>query len=81
MDGTEMGPAAHTAAAPQVLAVLQIIQPAYALEPNPVEHLLEELRQAIEGRVYRTLQDKQQALESVLKVWQGDPVCVLRLCG
>ena len=46
-----------------------------------MEHFFRELRRAIEGRVYPTLQAKQEALEPVLNAWQADPERVQRLCG
>ncbi len=57
----------------QAVAVSQIVQPAYAPALNPVERLFEELRRAIEGRGYPTLQDKQHALALMLQAWQANP--------
>ena len=61
----------------------QVVQPPYAPELNPVERFFRELRRAIEGKVYPTLQAKQDALEPVLNAWQADPdpERVRRLCG
>ena len=58
-----------------------VVQPPYAPELNPVERFFRELRRAIEGKVYPTLQAKQAALEPVLNTWQADLERVRRLCG
>ncbi len=47
----------------QVVDAPQVVQPPYAPELNPVERFCRELRRALEGRVYSTLQAKQEALE------------------
>ncbi len=36
----------------QAIAAPQVVQPHYAPEPNPVERFFQELRRALEGRVY-----------------------------
>ena len=63
------------------MAAPQVVQPPHAPARNPVERFFRELRRAIEGRVYPTLQAKQEALEPVLEAWQADPKRVKRLCG
>ena len=65
----------------QALDAPQVVQPPYAPELNPVERFFQELRRALEGRVYPTLQAKQEALEPILNAWQADPERVRRLCG
>ncbi len=65
----------------QALAAPRVVQPPYAPELNPVERFFQELRQALEGRVYPDLQAKQAALEPILNVWQADPERVKQLCG
>jgi len=54
-----------------------------ALRPRtePGGAFFRELRRAIEGRVYPTLQAKQDALQPVLEAWQADPKRVRQLCG
>ena len=75
------GAAGHRGEEMQAVAAPQVVQPPYAPEPDPVERFFRELRRAIEGRVYPTLQAKKEALEPVLKAWQADPERVKRLCG
>ena len=57
------------------------VQPPYAPKLNPVERSFQELRRAMEDRVYPTLEAKQAALEPILKVRQADPERVKQLCG
>lgn len=54
-------------------------QPAYAPELNPVERLFEELRRAVEGRIYASLEEKVAAVEAELLKWDADPERVMRL--
>ena len=75
------GAGGHTGKAMQAVDAPQVVQPPYAPELNPVERFFRELRRAVEGRVYPTLQAKQAALEPILKAWQTDPERVQRLCG
>jgi len=56
-------------------------QPACAPELNPVEWLTEELRRAVEGRVYDTLDGKVAAIEAELRKWEADADRVHRLAG
>ena len=58
-----------------------MVQPPNVPELNPVERFFQELRRAIESRVYPDLQAKQEALEEALNAWQADPERVRRLCG
>lgn len=55
-----------------------IEQPAYAPELNPVERATEELRRAIEGRVYAGLEEKVEAVEAELAKLDADPGRVRR---
>jgi hypothetical protein len=66
--------------------VLRIGLPLIALPPdspelNPAERVFEETRDAIEGRVFATLDDQVAAVESMLQDLDADPVRVLRLAG
>jgi transposase len=56
-------------------------QPAYAPELNPVERLIQELRRAVEGKVYDTLDAKVAAIEVELRKWDADADRVHRLAG
>ena len=75
------GAGGHKGQEVQALAAPRVVQPPYAPELNPVERFFRELRRALEGRVYPTLQAKQEALEPILKAWQTDPARVRQLCG
>jgi hypothetical protein len=48
---------------------------------NPVERLFEELRRAVEGRIYQTLAAKKQVVENVLQRLAADPEAVQQLAG
>ncbi len=56
-------------------------QPPYAPELNPAERVFEELRRAVEGRVYTTLDAKVAAVEAVLRELDADANRVKRLAG
>lgn len=58
-----------------------IEQPPYAPELNPAERLNEEIRRAVEGRVYATLEEKVAAVTAVLEEFAADPDRVRRLAG
>lgn len=58
-----------------------IEQPAYSPELNPAERVFEELRRAIEGRLYLSLDEKVQAVEAELERFDADPDRVRRLIG
>lgn len=63
------------------LAFKRIFQPAYSPELNPAERIFEELRRAVEGVIYATLEAKKQAVEIELYQWVADPQRVKRLVG
>ena len=75
------GAGGHRSTDMQAVDAPRVVQPPYAPELNPVARFFRELRQALEGRVYLTLQAKQEALEPILKAWQADPQRVRQLCG
>lgn len=58
-----------------------IARPPYAPELNPAERVFEELRRAIEGRVFASLDEKVAAVEAVLQAWDAGPARVQRLTG
>lgn len=58
-----------------------IALPPYAPELNPAERVFEELRRAIEGRVFATLDDKVATVDAILQAWDADPARVQRLTG
>ena len=57
------GAGGHKGEEMQAVDAPQVVQPPYAPELNPIERFFRELRRAIEGKVYPTLQAKQDALE------------------
>jgi hypothetical protein len=59
----------------------RIFQPAYSPELNPAERIFEELRRAVEGVIYETLEAKKQAVELELRQLAADPQRVKRLVG
>lgn len=50
-----------------------IEQPSYSPELNPVERVFEELRRAVEGKVYLSLEEKVEAVEAELTKLDSDP--------
>ena len=56
-------------------------QPAYAPELNPVERLIEELRRAVEGKLYPSLEEKMAAIEAEPRKWDADVNQVRRLAN
>ena len=75
------GVGGHTGQAMQAVDAPQVMPPPYAPALNPVARFFRELRRSLEGRVYPTLQAKQDALEPIRQAWQADPERVQRLCG
>jgi DDE superfamily endonuclease len=61
--------------------VALVQQPPYAPEVQPAERVFEELRRAIEGKVYPTIEAKVAAVEAELAQWAADPARVRRLAG
>ena len=75
------GAGGHTREDRQAVDAPPVVPPPYAPELNPVARFFRELRRAVEGRVYPTLQAQQEALKPILKAWQADPARVRQLCG
>ncbi len=75
------GAPSHRSEVVQGLGFPLVQQPAYAPELNPVERLIEELRRAVEGKVYDTLDAKVATIESELRKWDVDADRVRRLAG
>jgi len=75
------GAPAHQAQALSELEMVRIRQPAYSPELNPAERVFEEVRRAVEGEVYPSLEAKQQAAEVYLRALEADPERVRQLCG
>lgn len=58
-----------------------IEQPVGSPELNPAERIFEELRRAIEGTLYATIEDKIAAVERELVALAADPARVRRVAG
>jgi hypothetical protein len=65
----------------QQLAVVRIEQPAAAPELNPAERVFEELRRAVEGDPYATIEEKVAVVERELQALAAAPERVKRLAG
>ncbi len=55
--------------------------PPYSPELNPAERVFEEVRRWIEGKVYRSIDDKVEAVEAFLTEFESDPNRVRSLAG
>lgn len=71
----------HRGPAYEDAPVKRIEQPPYAPELNPAERLFEYLRSRIEGVVYGTLANKQQAVERELQKLADNPAAVKSMAG
>lgn len=75
------GAPSHRDASVRALGLPLIELPPYSPELNPAERVFQELRRAIEGRVYATLDDKVAAVEAELAKLEADPARVRSLAG
>lgn len=75
------GASSHRGSQVAQLPLKRIFQPPYCPELNPVERIFEELRRAVEGLIYSSLQAKKQAVETELRQLAADPEQVKRLGG
>jgi hypothetical protein len=71
----------HRSAVVKGTSVRLVEQPPYAPEVQPAERIFEELRRAVEGVVYETLEAKVAAVERELRTLAADPARVRRLTG
>lgn len=58
-----------------------ITLPAYSPELNPAERVFEEVCRWVEGKVYRSLEDKVEAVTAYLAELDSDPERVRTLAG
>jgi hypothetical protein len=58
-----------------------VVQPAASPELNPAERVFEEVRRAVEGRVYAALADKVAAVEAYLTALAAAPARIRSLAG
>jgi hypothetical protein len=75
------GAPAHRSWMVREVGMTLITQPAAAPELNPVERLFQDLRRAVEGLVYATLEEKMAVVERELAALAADPVRLQRLTG
>lgn len=75
------GASSHRAADVVAIGFPLVLQPAYAPELNPAERVFQELRRAVDGRVYPSLEAKVAAIEAELRQWDADPDRVRHLVG
>jgi hypothetical protein len=75
------GAASHRARIVRELGLPLITQPPAAPELNPAERVFEELRRAVEGRTYPTIEAKMAAVEHELQALAADPGRLRRLTG
>ena len=75
------GAASHRARIVGELGLPLITQPPAAPERNPAERVCEELRRAVEGRTYPTLEAKMAVVDQELQALAADPDRVRRLTG
>lgn len=71
----------HRAKVVKAVGLPLIEQPPAAPELNPAERVFEELRRAVEGRVYGTIEKKMAAVEQALQEMAASPEGVQRLTG
>jgi transposase len=72
---------AHQEAGVRALGLPLIELPPYSPELNPAERVFEEIRRAVEGKVYATLEEKVAAVTEVLHDLDAHPERVRRLAG
>ncbi len=75
------GARGHRGSAYDGLKVHRIEQPPHSPELNPVERIFEYLRDAVEGKVYGTLDAKREAIEHELRRLAACPQQVKSLAG
>ena len=63
------------------LGAMLIIQPPYSPELNPAERVFEAIRAEVEGKIYATIADKQEAVENFLKELSATPERIKKLAG
>jgi DDE superfamily endonuclease len=75
------GAASHRARIVRELGLPLITQPPAAPELNPAERVFQELRRAVEGRTYPTIEAKMAVVDQQLQALAADPDRVRRLTG
>jgi DDE superfamily endonuclease len=75
------GAPSHREERVQALGLPLIGLPPYSPELNPAERFFQEVRRAVEGEPYTTLDAKVAAVQGMLAEWDADPDRVRSLCG
>jgi hypothetical protein len=75
------GASSHRAKVVRAVGLPLITQPPAAPELNPAERVFEELRRAVEGRTYPTIEAKMAVVDHELQALAADPDRVRRLTG
>jgi DDE superfamily endonuclease len=75
------GASSHRARLVRAIGLPLITQPPAAPELNPAERVFEELRRAVEGRTYATIEAKMAVVDHELQALAADPDRLRRLTG
>lgn len=75
------GAPSHRGNAVKALGAILVIQPPYSPELNPAERVFEAIRAEVEGKIYATIADKQEAVENFLKELAAAPERIKNLAG
>lgn len=75
------GAPSHRSNAVKNLGSILVIQPPYSPELNPAERVFEMIRAEVEGKIYATIADKQEAVEKFLKELSAAPERIKKLTG
>ena len=75
------GARGHRSRLMEVVGLPTVVQPAYSPELNPAERVFEEVRRWVEGRVYGSIEEKVEAVNSYLHRLESDPRRVRSLAG
>ena len=75
------GARGHRSRLVEVVGMPTVVQPPYSPELNPAERVFEEIRRWVEGRVYGSMEEKVEAVNSYLSRLESDPDRVRSLAG
>ena len=67
------GARGHRAELVEGIGLPTIVQPPYSPELNPAERVFQEVRRWVEGRVYGSVEEKMEAVDSYLRELESDP--------
>ena len=67
------GARGHRAELVEDVGLPTIVQPPYSPELNPAERVFQEVRRWVEGRVYESVEEKMEAVDSYLRELESDP--------